>query len=108
MVKKRERGQKPHGDAFEAFVDAGESAPATSPGGAARGGGRAGADDAPAWVQRAQTDKKTESQPLRYNRSQARLLTHAKEVEGRDYSKILADLIWPQLEEKYGKDVPLE
>lgn len=64
--------------------------------------------EVPEWVQRAQTEKKTEGQPLRYNRSQAALLAHAKEIEGRDYSKILADLIWPVLEEKYGQEVPLQ
>src|SRR5699024_2844138 len=62
--------------------------------------------DAPTWMQRAATAKKTEAQPFRYNRDQQRLLEHAKQVEGRDYSKILADIVWPALEAKYGGEVP--
>jgi len=110
-VKNRQRKQKPQGAAFDAFVDGGEAAPEppTAPATGRQAAPRGSQDqEAPAWVQRANAEKKTEAQPLRYNRQQARLLAHAKAVEGRDFSKILADLIWPMLEEKYGKEVPLD
>lgn len=130
-VKKRERKTVPNTKELDAFVNGGgtlvpqessaplppvsseavartpaASAPAAAPAKPRQARKPAAKESAPAWVQRAETEKKTEGQPLRYNRAQARLLAHAKAVEGRDYSKILADLIWPALEERYGKDVP--
>lgn len=69
----------------------------------------AGGGDEPqvGWEARAASDKKTEAQAFRYNRAQKALLDHAKRVEGRDYSKILAELVWKPLEEKYGHEVPI-
>ena len=125
VVKKRERKTPPDLAELDEFISAGgtlqeetspaATTPAPTPASASpsrepqpsRARAASKPKDVPGWVQRAQTEKKTEGQPLRYNRSQAKLLAHAKEVEGRDYSKILADLIWPALEERYGKDVPL-
>lgn len=70
--------------------------------------GPSGEDEQPEWVRRANAAKKTEAQPFRYNVRQNELLAYAKQVEGRDYSKILADLVWPALEEKYGAEVPFD
>lgn len=94
---------------FEDFVAKGGTVADTAPTRSSRARkAPAAAPEAPAWQQRASSAKKTEAQPFRYNRAQQRLLEHAKQVEGRDYSKILAEIVWPALEEKYGAEVPLD
>lgn len=116
-VKNRNRTNKAEGKQWDDFVDQGGTAaqdtssrtPEPAPAAPAKGEKAATpAPELPGWVQRAQSAKKTEAQPFRYNRSQQQLLERAKQVEGRDYSKILADIVWPALEEKYGADVPVE
>lgn len=112
-VKSRPRTKKAEGKQWDEFVDqGGTAAPDTSPSSASSAASAPAAKPAaaeqPEWVQRAQSAKKTEGQPFRYNRSQQQLLERAKQVEGRDYSKILADIVWPALEEKYGSEVPID
>lgn len=108
--KNRNRKPKTETAEFDDFVAQGgtvaDDAPAPKKRQAAAK--RASTPTAPAWVERAETAKKTEAQPFRYNMDQQRLLEHAKQAEGRDYSKILADLVWPALEEKYGAEVPFD
>lgn len=113
-VKKRNRANRTKSEEFEKFVAEGGTVapppteePEPSPAPAAKKPAKSVKSTKPMWMQREETAKKTEAQLFRYNRSQQRLLEHAKAVEGRDYSKILASLVWPALEEKYGKDVPL-
>lgn len=135
MVKKRNRPNKPNSAEFDQFVaEGGTIAPPAPSEDTAPAGGPStspepkGANKAPVpgqatagkknktpksssknqWQERAASAKKTEAQPFRYNQAQKRLLDYAKEVEGRDYSKILAEIVWPVLEERYGQDVPIE
>lgn len=109
-LNKRTRKAKTETAEFDDFVAQGgtvaESAPA--PKKTKTAGTRSVESSAPAWRQRSATAKKTEAQPFRYNEDQRRLLEHAKQVEDRDYSKILADIVWPALEEKYGAEVPFD
>lgn len=113
MAINKNRNRKPKTDTaeFEDFVAQGgtvaDDAPA-APKKRQAPAKRSSAPTAPPWVERADTAKKTEAQPFRYNKDQQRLLEHAKQVEGRDYSKILADIVWPALEEKYGAEVPFD
>lgn len=112
-LKKRTGTKKVESADFDAFVSQGSTdvgEPAATPPTAPKKPRAASpsAATAPAWVQRAETAKKTESQPFRYNEAQHQLLKRAKQLENRDYSKILADIVWPALEEKYGAEVPLD
>lgn len=108
--KNRSRKPKTETPEFEEFVAQGGTVPEAPPAPKKpqTPTKRASNPSAPAWVERAETAKKTEAQPFRYNKDQQRLLEHAKQVEGRDYSKILADIVWPALEEKYGAEVPFD
>lgn len=44
---------------------------------------------------------------LRGTTQQQQLIQHAAEEEGRSIQKLLASLVFPVLEEKYGQDLPL-
>lgn len=109
-IKKRTRNTQKADD----FIAAGgtlpdeDPAPTASASSRVRGGASSGRrDGGEVWRERAGTAKQTESQLLRYNVSQRALLERAKVVEGRPYSMILAELVWPVLEERYGGEVPL-
>lgn len=115
-TRDRDRSRAAKSDEFEAFVEQGGTVPSDAPSPAKkpaqskkapRRPAPAGDEEQEAWVARKASAKQTEAYPFRFNTSQQRLLERAKAVEGRDYSKILAELVWPVLEERYGKDVPL-
>lgn len=109
-LNKRARKPKTETPEFDDFVNQGgtvaEAAP--TPGKTKAERGKSTDSAVPAWRRRAATAKKTESQPFRYNEDQHRLLQYAKQVDGRDYSKILAEIVWPALEKKYGSEVPFD
>lgn len=64
--------------------------------------------DSERWEQRADLAKDTGSYTLRYNVSQEQLLNYAAKVERRSKSQILAEILWPALEERYGDKVPMD
>lgn len=102
-IKTRARDAKPSPSEVDAFINQAEGTPASR---------QHPAPPAPdstleAWEARAATAKNTESQPLRHNVSQARLLAYAARVERRPKSQIIAELIWRGLEERHGDKVPL-
>lgn len=61
------------------------------------------ADETEGWLERAQSGKRTESLPFRFNPSQQLILRYAAEDQGRSMSSIIAELVWPALEARYGK-----
>lgn len=57
---------------------------------------------------RATSNKKTETYPFRYNTEQRRLLHFASEVSGQSMQSIIEDHLWEDLEELYGRSVPVK
>ena len=57
---------------------------------------------------RAESNKKTEAYPFRYNAEQRKLLLFASEISGRSMQSIIEEHLWEELEERYGHSVPVK
>lgn len=107
--RNRKLPQDTEDPAVEAFLaGSGDTAPPPEKKKAPKSPAPAATSNQDSWEARAATAKQTESQLMRYNVRQAELLKHAKQVERRPYSQIIGDIVWPELEARYGKDVPFE
>ncbi|MEV7652438.1 MULTISPECIES: hypothetical protein [Kocuria] len=45
---------------------------------------------------------------FRFNNTQHALLNYAAEAEDTSQQKLIEELVWPVLEERYGQNVPLK
>jgi hypothetical protein len=94
-VRNRRSSPEDRNEAIEAFGAQAEKPPVT--------GARTGL---PAWKARMKSGAKNKGYNVRFNQSQHDLLTYASEVEEKSQQKLIEELLWPILEERYGRDVP--
>ncbi|GGG71730.1 hypothetical protein GCM10011374_40570 [Kocuria dechangensis] len=99
MVKKRGPMPENRDDQIERFAAAAE---ANVP---------APAEEGPPmtpWKRRARNGSKAKGYNFRFNTAQHALLNYAAEAEDTSQQKLIEDLVWPILEERYGHNVPLK
>ncbi|WP_461748164.1 hypothetical protein [Kocuria sp. U4B] len=98
MVKKRGPIASDRNEQIERFASAAEAdttqAPAEEP-------------QMTPWKRRARSSSKAKGYNFRFNAAQHALLNYAAEAEDTSQQKLIEDLVWPVLEERYGSDVPL-
>lgn len=59
------------------------------------------------WKRRARDGAKVKGYNFRFNAAQHALLNYAAEAEDTSQQKLIEELVWPALEERYGDNVPL-
>ena len=60
------------------------------------------------WKRRARVGAKVKGYNFRFNNTQHALLNYAAEAEDTSQQKLIEELVWPVLEERYGQNVPLK
>ena len=60
------------------------------------------------WKRRARIGAKVKGYNFRFNNAQHALLNYAAEAEDTSQQKLIEELVWPVLEERYGQNVPLK
>lgn len=60
------------------------------------------------WKRRARSGAKVKGYNFRFNKIQHALLNYAAEAEDTSQQKLIEELVWPVLEERYGQNVPIK
>lgn len=60
------------------------------------------------WKRRARNGAKVKGYNFRFNNIQHALLNYAAKAEDTSQQKLIEELVWPVLEERYGQNVPFK